>query len=118
MLREVFTWQQFDNAVGIIAEGLKYYEGRFDNIYGVPRGGLVLAVALSHRLGLPVVKDCDSRSVVVDDISDSGKTLQPFQQRGNVLATIHIVPESVVYPEIWVHVRRADWVIYPWEKEG
>ena len=116
--QEVLTWAQFDNAVDIIVEKLRVYEGQFDSIYGIPRGGLVLAVALSHRLGVPLANTCHQDSLVVDDISDSGNTLFPFQRRGHVIATIHLVPATRVHPDIWVYVRRADWVTYPWEKGG
>lgn len=115
---EHFTWEQFDNAVGIIVAKLEDYYDRFDSIYGVPRGGLVLAVALSHRLDLPLLTKCGLRSLVVDDISDSGKTLQPFQDAGKLIATIHLVPESEVHPDVWVHLRKEEWVEYPWEKGG
>ena len=41
-----FTWSEFDNAVEEIASQCTLLE--FSGIYGVPRGGLCLAVALSH----------------------------------------------------------------------
>jgi len=115
--KENFTWAQLDNAVGIIAEKLKDYRSRFDSVYGIPRGGLVLAVELSHRLDIPLFITCGPKSLVVDDISDSGKTLIPYQEAGHVIATIHLVPSTLVHPDVWVHIRRADWVVYPWEKE-
>jgi len=43
-----FTWSEFDKSVEQIANKCKFKE--FSGIYGVPRGGLCLAVALSHRL--------------------------------------------------------------------
>ena len=43
-----FTWSEFDKSVEVIANKCRFKE--FSGIYGVPRGGLCLAVALSHRL--------------------------------------------------------------------
>ena len=43
-----FTWDEFDKSVEHIANKCKFLE--FSGIYGVPRGGLCLAVALSHKL--------------------------------------------------------------------
>ena len=43
-----FTWEEFDKSVEYIANQCKFLE--FSGIYGVPRGGLCLAVALSHKL--------------------------------------------------------------------
>ena len=43
-----FTWGEFDHSVEHIANKCKFLE--ISGIYGVPRGGLCLAVALSHKL--------------------------------------------------------------------
>ena len=48
-----FTWREFDKSVENIANKCKFLE--FSGIYGVPRGGLCLAVALSHKLKLNLV---------------------------------------------------------------
>jgi len=45
-----FTWSEFDKSVEEIADKCRFKE--FSGIYGVPRGGLCLAVALSHKLKL------------------------------------------------------------------
>ena len=45
-----FTWSEFDKSVEYIADKCKILE--FSGIYGVPRGGLCLAVALSHKLNI------------------------------------------------------------------
>ena len=119
-----FSWMDFDCAVKQIVwqleAGGKLDE--FDSIWGVPRGGLVLAVALSHRLDKPLVSDIDQlvvpknkeRFLVVDEICDTGKTLKPFS---NLLtATIHYNPKSCFRPTIWVHSKsEGDWIVYPWE---
>ena len=49
------------------------------NIYAIPRGGLPLAVSLSHRLNLPIIMnetEISPQTLVVDDIFDSGATLK------------------------------------------
>jgi len=43
-----FTWNEFDKSVEQIADKCRFKD--FSGIYGVPRGGLCLAVALSHKL--------------------------------------------------------------------
>ena len=48
-----FTWREFDKSVELIANKCKFLE--FSGIYGVPRGGLCLAVALSHKLELNLI---------------------------------------------------------------
>ena len=42
-----FSWNDFDNSVEHIAKKCRFSE--FSGIYGIPRGGLCLAVALSYK---------------------------------------------------------------------
>jgi len=48
-----FTWSEFDKSVEEIADKCRFKE--FSGIYGVPRGGLCLAVALSHKLKINLI---------------------------------------------------------------
>lgn len=57
----------------ILAVALKaVHEGCVDGIYGIPRGGLPLAVLLSNRLSLPLLMAPTKQCIVVDDIFDTG----------------------------------------------
>lgn len=118
-----YSWKDFEQAVDTIVRRLKQTEivSQCGRVYGIPRGGLVLAVTLSHRLGMPlatldeVVAHGDA--LVVDDISDTGRTLQRFGPLGACTATLHLVPGTIYVPNIWVEERApANWVIYPWEE--
>lgn len=101
-----FTWDNFDQLSSSI---INNYEGsRIKLIVGITRGGLPLAVKLSHRLGIPMetlnwqtrdsfdkmnVKDAQSiiqltrlereydecEVLFVDDICDSGETIRQIQ---------------------------------------
>ena len=48
-----FTWREFDKSVEQIANKCRFKE--VSGIYGVPRGGLCLAVALSHKLKINMI---------------------------------------------------------------
>ena len=50
-LMQHLNWIQFDWAVETITT--RYVSHSFSGVYGVPRGGVCLAVALSHSLTLP-----------------------------------------------------------------
>lgn len=113
---EVFTWLDFDKDVSTLREKILATGYRFENIYGIPRGGLVLAVALSHVLNLPLKtreEEVGVNTLIVDDISDSGDTLLPY--RRSVTATLHVVRGTKVVPTFYTRVRQKNWVIYPWE---
>ena len=48
----------------------------YKNIYAIPRGGLIFAVLLSHRLNIPITHELKETTLVVDDICDTGETLK------------------------------------------
>lgn len=126
-----YTWEQFDADVERIARAVESSGRKFSHIYGLPRGGLTLAVALSHRLGIPLFESLNPEKVinrmyvsgvlVVDDLSDTGEQLSKFrgqigdQELSFFIATIHKKPWTKVVPDIWLH-ETTDWVVYPWEK--
>jgi len=55
-----FTWSEFDKSVEHISKKCKFLE--FSGIYGVPRGGLCLAVALSHKLKINLFQPTEHRA--------------------------------------------------------
>lgn len=103
-------WEDFDEA---IIEMARLVPDHIKGIYGVPRGGLPIAVALSHRLRLPLLNRTGSDVLWVDDIVDGGRTRErdlPFY--GAFAAwVVREHDESINYALI---VEDA-WVIFPWE---
>jgi|TARA_B100000029_G_scaffold516079_1_gene626746 hypothetical protein len=91
----------------------------FRGIWGSPRGGLVPAVILSHKLGLKLFDEPRVRPLlVVDDIADTGQTLNSLSKLDDVyIATIHYHEQSQFVPDKWVLQKKDKWIVYPWEKE-
>lgn len=118
------TWEQFDFAVEHIYDKL-LARGKLrdiSSVYGIPRGGLPLAVALSHKLQKPLISSEEfmrgGRILLVDDISDSGNTLARLAPIATVTATIHLVRSSKFEPDIWVYTKPENtWMVYPWENK-
>ena len=111
-----YSWQQFDKDIKKIARRIKRTNKRFDGIFGPPRGGLPVAVALSHQLNLPLfLKPKSKRTLIVDDISDTGKTLKPYA-KNYFIATIFYRKQSAVSPAIWIRKKTNKWIVFPWEK--
>ena len=93
-------------------------------VYGLPRGGLPIAVSLSHKLNLPLLMNYYDRKVVtrkqilvVDDIADTGHTLKDFDNDHNVIFTIHNHDDSITTPHFWMWDKDDKWIVYPWERE-
>lgn len=117
---EKLTWIQFDFACKEIVRRIKE-EGllnklncKITNIYGIPRGGLPIATYLSHLLDLPLSLYPTRNSLLVDDISDKGKTLSIFSGK-NPLVTIYYHKQSLVEPDIWIYEKKDKWIQFPWE---
>ena len=69
------SWWDMSDIIKDLAKKIPFEVPLADSIYGIPRGGLIPAVMLSHKLGLPMVETIGKNTLVVDDMSDSGVTL-------------------------------------------
>jgi hypoxanthine phosphoribosyltransferase len=107
------SWQQFDRAVEQLAAQARQLPDPC-GIHGVPRGGLVLAVALSHRLELPLLEQPGPGCLVVDDVYETGQTLAPYRQ----LPGCHVLVWVSKVPPQWWHAAEVtntdDWLLFPW----
>lgn len=123
--------------VKVLAEKILKSEKQIDYIIGISRGGLVPAVMLSHYLQKPMVSlEYSTRdnmvmnngikwlsqvdnAVVVDDIADSGATLNKVKEINNELITavlIHKTHTSEHQPDFWVERTDEDhWIDFCWE---
>jgi hypoxanthine phosphoribosyltransferase len=112
----LLSWHDFDQAVEWIAQ--RRGDRRFSGIYGIPRGGLVLAVALSHRLELQLLPEPQSGCLVVDDVFETGRTLAPHRQLAGAELVVWI---SKAEPQWWRAVEvtsSAEWIVFPWENSA
>ena len=84
-------------------------------VYGIPRGGLCIAVMLSYKLNIPLLqapcKDC----VVIDDIADTGETLYHYKKKGYYIATMYYHKQSKIVPDFWFKEKTNKWIVFPWE---
>ena len=77
-------------------------------IFGIPRGGVPVAMALTPLLNAVLVDSPERADIIVDDILDSGETRNRYRDR---------FPEKSFY----VLVDKGDplwadqWVVFPWE---
>ena len=110
-----FTWSEFDKSVEHIANKCKFLE--FSGIYGVPRGGLCLAVALSHKLKINLISEPIKNSLIVDDIYETGATLNTFK---GIEGAMFFVLLSKIQPTWWNTVsisEKSEWIVFPWENK-
>lgn len=110
-----YSWKRFEKATEMLAKEIKKEKTAFDGVYGLPRGGLILAVCLSHRLNLKLLNEPTNNSLVADDISDTGSQLEKLKYKK--VATIFSTPWTKVKPDYFIDFKRdqSDWILFPWE---
>ena len=78
-------------------------------IYGVPRGGIPIALAAAALFGFEPTDDPAQADLVVDDLVDSGTTRRRFEK---------LFPNATFVP-LWtkgVDCPADVWLCFPWEE--
>jgi uncharacterized protein len=146
------TWGDFEFDCNAMIFDIKRGNKTYDHIVGIGRGGLVPAVICSHKLGVPLfpinwqtrdgtndafivaifganalLNDWSS-ILIVDDINDSGRTMQevsnefkkvlkPSDRPVNIeIATVYQKSSTVQASDyIGRMVGIDEWIVFPWE---
>ena len=111
------TWEQVDTLVTILKHKVLDKLPEIGSVMGIARGGLIPAVMLSHKLGVPYTNLVDPNTLVVDDICDSGVTIK--EAPGLYTATLHYKESAIVKPSVYASLllNESQWIVYPWENE-
>jgi len=83
---------------------------KYNNIYAIPRGGVPIGIALSGILNLPLSDTVNPNTLVVDDLIDSGKTLEKCTNDTAVLYRKKHSPNTT-----YVVREINDWIELPYE---
>lgn len=111
---ESMDWEQFDKACSNLASLIKNI--KIDGIYGIPRGGLCPAVRLSHLLDIPLKskEEITNYTLIVDDVIDTGRTLEYYIINNYKTATLYYKPCSKYKPTFY-SLETSKYVLFPWE---
>ena len=112
---KIVSWKEFNSCIKRITWDCK--EKKFSGVYGFPRGGLCLAVALSHSMNIPFLDKLEPGCLVVDDVYETGKTLNKVIGFAD---TTTFVWYSKVTPKWWNAVELSspdEWLVFPWENQ-
>jgi hypoxanthine phosphoribosyltransferase len=144
---EAPTWSQIYDMLFSQAQKIQHQQYQPDTIIGIAKGGLIPARLLSDLLettqlstieiefykdiaqpmSKPTLKKPISTPVkgkkilVVDDISDTGRSLklaqECLQEQGALeirVATLYLKPQSITKPDFY-EKQTCNWVVFPWE---
>ncbi len=113
-LEHFVSWNDFESLMRALVEGIKPLKGTIKYIYGIPRGGQVIAVRLSHMLDIPLTEKVKEGTLIVDDIADSGKTIEKYKDY--LTCTLLYKEKSNPKPDVMCDlVPENVWIIFPWE---
>jgi uncharacterized protein len=118
--KEYYTWEEFDVDCRKIAEWAETKNCK--NIYGIPRGGLVVAVKLSHLLDTPIVltqEEISEETLIIDDIVDTGETVKRLlgdDRKNHYIASLYFEQNAIIKPNFFVREKTA-WIVFPWETD-
>lgn len=87
---------------------------QYTSIYAVPRSGVPVALMLGAKLGLPLADELRNDSLIVDDLIDSGKTLEQFSELNNNIAILYSKPHSPLKADFPTKVLQG-WIEFPYE---
>ena len=94
----------------------------FKAITGIPRGGLPMAIKLSHLLKIPFVPFeqamySGDQTLVCDDVSDTGETINQYKTIDTfTFVTWTVKPKGEPMSDVYVRSYAQDvWLKFCWE---
>lgn len=145
MKKTYLSWAEINNQVSCIIQQIAVDNWKPEVIVGIARGGLYPALLLSNYYNVPmeVVKcqyrdgdasysitgelDSNKRILVIDDINDTGATLDRIQQEWGPLWSSRVKVavlydnessnfNEVDYSAVTINKANQDeWIVYSWE---
>ena len=127
------SWIDFDELSSKLIDNIYNSGFQPDFIIGIPRGGLPLAVCLSHYFDAPLKFEIEdswkyskSKILIVDDISDDGDTLlnqlDVFYNEGfnpeNIKTAVLVERDTTKCNADFkaaIATKEDGWIVFPWE---
>lgn len=115
------TWKDMEDYVNDLICEMKNRNFQPNGVYGVPRGGLILAVLVSYKLDIPLLLNASKGCLIIDDIADSGRTLLHYTENDTqfnkyFISTMFYHKRSIVKPDFYKFEKTDKWIIFPWEE--
>ena len=146
--KEHYTYDQIEDMVEKLYQMILSRRIEFSQIIAIERGGVPIAKILGEKLGLgvipikisfykghlrqekPVVETYgfefkkDETYLVVDDLVDSGATLDYFENEYSIVNYKYVTlfwnehGRFGKMPDMYVDKHVGKWIVFPWEEDG
>ena len=117
------SWKWVDEQINKIGDKLEGLDLEF--VSGIPRGGLVPAVMMSHAYGIKYISyssakmlplDLRKKTIVIDDISDTGLTMSEADKMKFITSSLCTRIGTKTLPRLTGEVISGkQWLVFPWE---
>lgn len=108
------TWLDISAAASALAS--RWTGDQITGVYGIPTGGAPVAILVAQSLQLPLLEQPQPGALIVDDLVDSGVTMNRHMSPGTFHDCLFRKPHSPTY--IAPEARLVDgWVRFPWERD-
>jgi len=118
------SWKWVDEQLNVIGDRLDN-EDKIEFVTGIPRGGLIPAVMMSHAFNFKYIsyssakllpKEIREKTVCIDDISDTGHTLIEAKELDFIVCSLAMRIGSKTLPRFYGELITDDrWLVFPWE---
>lgn len=135
------SWEDFHQQAKQLAVKLKS-KGSWNKIVAVSRGGLLPAGILAYEMDIRNVEvvnmssydgdkqrskedidiksfvgDVDEKTIVIDDLSDTGNTFRLLRQKFPKahFATVYAKPKGKEFVDFYASEMPDRWIVFPWD---
>ena len=111
------SWEDIEQYIDDVCD--HYKNKNITGVYGLPRGGLIFAVLLSHKMNIPLLGSPIENCIIIDDICDTGESLVHYYKNSSGLekpkyhiTTMYYKENDLVKPEFYTYKKDDKWIIY------
>ena len=115
------TWEDVTTFINELVNHLDNKNIKPCGVYGIPRGGLVMASLISYKMDIPLLMAPCEGCLIIDDIADSGRSLCHYTENDTqfnkyFIATLFYHNRSIVKPHYTKFEKIDEWIVFPWEE--
>ena len=117
------SWKWVDDQINKIGDKLESIDLEF--VSGIPRGGLIPAVMMSHAYGIKYISyssakmlplELRKKTIVIDAISDTGLTMSEADKLKFITSSLTTRVGTKALPRLTGELISDDrWLVFPWE---